>query len=51
MRCPECGLEMVIYQVNEKPEGGRETVYACRNKRCSQFDQRLKRKAEDVEKT
>lgn len=45
MKCQECGLEMVIYQVNKRTEGGQEIVYACRNKRCPRFDRRLKPKA------
>ena len=39
MKCPDCGLEMVIWKVDED---GR-AVYSCRNARCRSFDQRLKK--------
>lgn len=46
MKCDACGLEMVIYRVEEKEDGIRETVYACRNPKCSCFDKRLAKKQE-----
>lgn len=45
MTCPECGLEMMIYQVVVAPDGTREVEYVCRNKRCGRYDRRLTRKA------
>ena len=42
MQCDVCGLEMVIYEVTVDGP-----VYVCRNKRCSAFDQRLKKPAEE----
>ena len=45
MRCPECGLEMMIYQATVTAEG-LEQEMVCRNPRCSQFDRRLQRKEE-----
>lgn len=39
MKCPSCGLEMVIWKVDEAGE----PVYSCRNAKCQQFDQRLKK--------
>lgn len=44
MRCPVCGVEMVIWKVTE--EG---PVYVCRNQRCPQFDSRLKKAEEQKE--
>lgn len=46
MTCPECGLEMMIYQVTTAPDGTEDVEYVCRNKRCGRFDRRLTRKAE-----
>ena len=43
MTCPECGLEMMIYQVAVAPDGTREVEYVCRNKRCGRYDRRLTR--------
>lgn len=43
MRCPQCGLEMVIWKASVQ-EGKREIIYACRNPRCPAFDARLKQK-------
>lgn len=43
MKCPNCGLEMVIYQVTKNEKGEREVTYACRNQRCPAFDKRLKK--------
>ena len=45
MTCPECGLEMMIYQVTTAPDGTEEVEYVCRNKRCGRYDRRLTRKA------
>ncbi len=46
MTCPECGLEMMIYQVVTGPDGTESVEYVCRNKRCGRYDRRLTRKAE-----
>ncbi|MDY3690843.1 MAG: hypothetical protein SO072_02615 [Dysosmobacter sp.] len=43
MLCENCGLEMIIYRVEQKEDGSRETVYACRNPQCPRFDKRLKK--------
>lgn len=47
MTCPECGLEMMIYQVTTAPDGTEDVEYACRNKRCGRYDRRLTRKTVD----
>ena len=47
MTCPECGLEMMIYQVVAGPDGTESVEYVCRNKRCGRYDRRLMRKAVD----
>lgn len=44
MNCPECGLELMIYQVSLKQDGEKETEYVCRNPRCGRYDRRLARK-------
>lgn len=44
MTCPECGLEMMIYQVTTAPDGTEDVEYVCRNKRCGRYDRRLTRK-------
>lgn len=50
MTCPECGLEMLLYQVTEQADGTRETEYVCRNPRCGRYDRRLTRRtAEQTE--
>lgn len=46
MRCPECGLEMLIYQVSVDASGVPEVEYVCRNPRCGRFDRRLLRPAD-----
>ncbi|MCQ2439431.1 MAG: hypothetical protein MJ074_06690 [Oscillospiraceae bacterium] len=45
MRCPGCGVEMMIYETRET-EHGREAVYVCRNRQCRNFDDRLVKKTE-----
>lgn len=49
MRCPVCGLEMLLYgkTVNEQGET-MQSEYVCRNKRCVRFDIRLKKKTENT---
>lgn len=44
MQCEVCGLEMVIYEVTDDGP-----VYVCRNKRCTAFDQRLKKREKEEE--
>ena len=44
MKCPECGLEMMIYSATVNADGGSETDYVCRNPRCARYDRRLKKK-------
>lgn len=46
MKCEACGLDMVIYWVEEKEDGTRETVHVCRNPKCARFDKRLKKEPE-----
>lgn len=48
MKCQECGLELMIYQVTTNADGGEEVEYACRNPRCGCYDRRLRRKVSDV---
>lgn len=43
MMCPECGLDMMIYQVITAPDGTEKAEYVCRNKRCGRCDRRLTR--------
>lgn len=45
MKCRECGLELMIYQVTTNAKGEEEVEYACRNPRCGCYDKRLMRKA------
>ena len=47
MTCPECGLEMMIYQVTTAPDGNEDVEYVCLNKRCGRYDRRLTRKTVD----
>lgn len=47
MNCPECGLELMIYQVTTGPDGTREEELVCRNPRCGRYDRRLTRKTVD----
>ena len=49
MVCEQCGLEMVIYRVEEKEDGTHETVYVCRNPKCTRFDKRLRKEQETQE--
>lgn len=49
MKCPECGLEMMIYRANVTAEGRTIAEYVCANKRCPRFDVRLKRTQEAPE--
>lgn len=44
MKCPECGLELMIYSVKVNGDGASETDYVCRNPRCVRFDRRLEKK-------
>ena len=44
MKCPECGLEMMIYSATVNVDGGSETAYVCRNPKCARYDRRLKKK-------
>lgn len=46
MVCEECGLEMVIYRVEEREDGTQENVYVCRNPKCDRFDKRLRQETE-----
>lgn len=48
MKCQECGLELMIYQVGTKADGSEEVEYACRNPRCGCYDRRLTRKISDT---
>ena len=43
MTCPECGLEMMIYQVTTAPDSTEDVEYVCRNKHCGRYDRRLTR--------
>lgn len=47
MKCEACGLDMVIYQMDQKEDGKQEAVYVCRNPRCVRFDRRLKKEPAD----
>lgn len=42
MKCPECGLEMMIYSATVNADGGSETAYVCRNPQCARYDRRLR---------
>lgn len=44
MKCPECGLEMMIYSATVNADGGSETAYVCRNPQCARYDRRLRKK-------
>lgn len=45
MKCPACGLEMFLYSAKSGGEGVAVTrEYVCGNKRCTRFDERMKRK-------
>ena len=46
MTCPECGLEMMIYQVVTGPDGTESVEYVCRNKRCGRYDRRMYKRYE-----
>ncbi len=46
MVCEECGLEMMIYRVEEREDGTKENVYICRNPKCARFDKRLRKEQE-----
>lgn len=46
MKCEACGLEMMIYRVAKKEDGTKGTEYVCRNRKCTEFDQRLKKPAQ-----
>lgn len=41
MRCPECGAELMIWSARVDQDGNVEKVLVCRNRRCTQFDERL----------
>lgn len=45
MKCPECGLEMLIYGTTVS-DGGKKVTreFVCANKKCGRFDARLKKK-------
>lgn len=45
MTCPNCGLEMIIYQTGEDGAEG----YVCRNPRCPNYDKRLSPTVNDEE--
>ena len=49
MKCEVCELDMVIYRVEEKEDGTRETVHVCRNPKCPRFDKRLRKEQETKE--
>lgn len=44
MKCPECGLEMMIYSATVNADGGSDTAYVCRNPQCARYDRRLRKK-------
>ena len=44
MKCPECGLEMMIYSATVNADGGSETAYECRNPKSARYDRRLRKK-------
>ena len=44
MKCQECGLELMLYQVSLNTDGQETAEYVCRNPRCGCYDRRLKRK-------
>lgn len=48
MKCPECGVDMMIYRASVTGDGTVEREMVCRNPRCGLFDRRLsKRPATD----
>lgn len=46
MKCPECGLELMIYDVTRDEQGTAQINYVCRNPQCGKYDRRLTKKAE-----
>lgn len=46
MKCPVCDCEMILWKATET-----EDEYVCRNKRCPQFDERLRKPKEETEET
>lgn len=46
MKCPECGLELMIYDVSTSADGETQVNYVCRNPQCGKYDRRLTRKPE-----
>lgn len=44
MKCPECGLEMMIYSATVNADGGSDTAYVCRNPQCARYDRRLRKR-------
>lgn len=49
MKCPECGLEMMIYSATVNADGGSDTAYVCRNPQCARYDRRLRKKKDAPE--
>lgn len=49
MRCPECGVDMMIYRATVTGEGKVEREMVCRNPRCSLFDRRLSKRADTAD--
>lgn len=45
MKCPVCGVEMLLYGRKTGESGTEVSTYVCRNKRCPRFDERLRRKS------
>lgn len=46
MKCPECGIEMMIYDTATDSAGTEQVNYVCRNPACGLYDRRLARKPE-----
>lgn len=44
MKCPACGLEMFLYSAKSGEGVAVTREYVCGNKRCTRFDERMKRK-------
>lgn len=44
MKCPQCGVEMLIYRTGAGKDGTRERAYSCRNRNCPRYDERLRKK-------
>lgn len=42
MKCPECGVELMIFSARVDQDGNVEKVLVCRNRRCGRFDERLR---------